>query len=95
MGQDQRHSTEKLIVKFRQWSPGGEGSASPYYCPISVSADMKKLLLAGDETVASEVHVALFRADLLLIGNGLTHEVTFLEEKDLPVEAKLINLTRR
>lgn len=76
-------SNQRLIAKFRQYYQEKEAEAKDYFCLLVLSERKKQLLLSGDEEAATEVHIALFQADLLLVGNGLCHEVSFLEEKDL------------
>jgi hypothetical protein len=74
---------QQVVAKFSQFYEGKEAEAKERYCVLTVSSEMKALLLAEDEKATGEVMIAFFQAGLLLVGNGLVHVISFLEEKDV------------
>ena len=85
MAETNTQNTDKVrvVAKLRQCYSGKEAEAKDRYCVLIVSPEKKRQLLVKEQSAESEVMVAFFRSELLLIGNGLTHQIKFIEEKDV------------
>lgn len=83
-----------VVVSFKQYYSGEEDKVPSRYCYLKVSPALKGRLLDGDDEEArGEVMVALFRANFLLIGNSLCHQMTFHEPESVPPQAMaLLNI---
>lgn len=93
MPESSKNKNSKLIAKFRQFYGGEEANVKERYCLLLLSEKKKKLLLSGNKSAFDKVQMVLFEKGLLLIGNGLRHEIEFLEEKDLVGQYKAYQLT--